>query len=336
MIAKRSIYMPRTYMTILGGAVALCLLPLGALAEEPPTYLLTNGTTVTDLEMFRECDVCPEMIVMPLGSFMMGATPEESQNPFDIYGDNATGRVRDPDEVNIIPHEHPRHLVEIDIPYAIGRNELTHTEWMRCVNDGGCAHNPDHRAFTIAGYVQLGPDHPVINVSYLDIQDYVGRLNERVGLDVYRLPTEAEWEYAARAGTTTRFAQGDELSIDQANFSRSATEHVLRGQQMPHLVERWVPVPVNALNAANQWGLRHMSGNVEELTLSCWSGTHLGLSTSSVYLEDAQSHACSRRVSKGGGYDTAMEGLRLASRTAPEVETRRHFRGFRLVRGLMK
>ena len=167
---------------------------------------------------------------------MMGAIPGESRNPFDFYAPvdakNFVPRVRGPDEINIIPSEHPRHRVEMDIPYAIARNEVTDAEWMACVEDGGCSHVPDHRVLTLNGYKPLGPDHPVINASYLDVLEYLAWLNLQVGEQVYRLPTEAEWEYAARAGTETPFAQGEELTADPANFSRRATEHVLgRGQE---------------------------------------------------------------------------------------------------------
>lgn len=276
---------------------------------------------------------------MPLGSFMMGAKPGESRNPFDIYGENASRRIRKPGEVNIIPSEHPRHRVEMDLRYAIARHETTHAEWMACVSDGGCSHNPDHRVLTRNGYVPLGDSHPVINVSYLDTLEYVAWLNKQVGDQVYRLPTEAEWEYAARAGTETPFAQGEDLTADQANFSRTATEHVLgRGQEpaasMPELIDREMPVPVNELNAANAWGIRHMSGNVEELTLSCWSEQHLGLSSDSAYRDDGDPHVSCRRVTKGGAYSTAMDGLRLAMRNRPTEDRRRSNLGFRVVREL--
>lgn len=315
--------------------------PVAGHTDDARTYQLTDGSTVAPLDLFRECDDCPEMVVIPLGSFMMGAKPEESRNRFDIYGPGLTLGVRGPDELNIIPSEHPRHPVQMDIPYAMGRNEVTHTEWMRCVADGGCSHDPDHSVLTPRGYVELGPDHPVVNVSYLDTLEFVAWLNGKVGADVYRLPTEAEWEYAARAGTETRFAQGDELTADQANFSRDATEHVQQPRSFPELVNRYAPVPVMELDAANGWGLRHMSGNVAELTMSCWSDEHLGLATDSEYLADATGQEwCSwlphfnRRVAKGGAYNIAMDGVRLARRIRPKADRRRDFRGFRIIREL--
>ncbi|WP_208347953.1 formylglycine-generating enzyme family protein [Pseudaestuariivita rosea] len=314
------------------------LLPISAVAQDNVSYTLSDGRTVQPLETFRECDVCPEMIVMPLGSFMMGAIPGESRNPFDFYGDGATGRVRAPDEINIIPSEHPRHRVQIDIPFAIGRNEVTHAEWMACVEGGGCTHNPDHTLFVFRrGGVALGPMHPVIDVSYWDIQEYVTWLNTQIGADVYRLPTEAEWEYAARAGTETRFAQGDELSADQANFSRAATEHVrqtIQQEPMTHLTNRRMPVRVDELDASNAWGLRHMSGNVREWTQSCSTEAHVGLATASAYLQLAQSQTTCRRTAKGGAFTTAMDGVRLASSTQPKESRRDYNLGFRIVRDL--
>jgi formylglycine-generating enzyme required for sulfatase activity len=314
------------------------LLPVPAAPEGDVSYELADGRKVSPLERFRGCDVCPEMIVMPPGAFLMGAKPGESRNPFDFYGPNATGRVRGPDEINIIPNEHPRHRVEMDIPHAMARNELTHAEWMACVADGGCTHTPDHRVVKFKiGYVTLGPDHPVIDVSYLDALEYMAWLNGRVGADLYRLPTEAEWEYAARAGTQTRFAQGDELTADQANFSRGATENV-RKIEMPHLTNRSMPVPVHDLDAANAWGLRHMSGNLLELTLSCWTEEHLGLTSDSAYLRLARSQSQShcRRVAKGGAFTSAMDAVRPAARYRPREDRRAQYMGFRLVREMMR
>jgi formylglycine-generating enzyme required for sulfatase activity len=310
--------------------LALCAAP--GHADSDLSYQLSTGAVVAPLERFRECDVCPEMIVMPPGVFMMGAIPGESRNPYDFYGEGATGRKRGPDEINIMPSEHPRHRVEIDIPYAMARNEITHREWMHCVDDGACTHKPDHRVLTPEGYRDLGPDHPVVNISFLDIQNYADWLNGRVGADVYRLPTEAEWEYAARAGTTTRFAQGSDLTSDQANFSGRATEK-LRGIPLPALVSRDGPVPVGALDAANSWGLRHMSGNVRELTLSCDHHVHLGLPTSSAYLEHTRARRlCERIVAKGGDYGSTMDSLRPARRYRPTIDRRRDFSGFRILR----
>lgn len=321
------------------GAICVFVMPMVALAtDDTPSYELVDGRVVAPLEMFQECEHCPEMIVLPLGAFMMGAKRGESRNPFDIYGENPSLRRRAPNEMNIIPTEHPRHRVEMDIPFAMGRNEITHAEWMACVQDNGCSNVPDHRVFTKLssdrlGFAPLGPDHPVINVSYFDAQEYAAWLNLRVGGEVYRLPTEAEWEYAARAGTQTRFAQGDDLTAEQANFSRRGTEK-LRGVAMPDLTNRKLPVPVDALDAANAWGLRHMSGNVRERTQSCWSKEHLELETDSAYLALTQAQQECMRVSKGGSFTGAMDYARPAARGYGKESYIRHKLGFRIIRQL--
>jgi formylglycine-generating enzyme required for sulfatase activity len=302
-----------------------------ASAESTDSAISADLSSLEPLEVFKECDACPEMIIMPSGSFMMGAIPGESRNPFDFYGENPGNRLRGPDEVNIIPFEHPRHRVEMDILYAIARNEITHAEWMACVEGGGCSHVPDHRVLMPGGYRSLGPDHPAIDVSYLDTLEYAAWLNKQVGAEVYRLPTEAEWEYAARAGTETPFAQGSELTADQANFSRGATENLLKAPRTD-LIDRDMPVLVNELDAANGWGVRHMSGNVRELTLSCWSEEHLGLASDSAYLANADATGSCIRVAKGGDFGTAMDGLRPAARARPTEDRRRNYLGFRIVR----
>jgi formylglycine-generating enzyme required for sulfatase activity len=324
---------PRTFAAFLLAGFAALPAPIAA------QDLRLERSALKPLAHFQDCAACPEMIVMPSGAFLMGATPEESQNPFDAFGKGASGRIRQPGEINIMPAEHPRHRVEMDIPYAISTNETTRAQWMACVADGGCTYVPSERVLMLGGYRILGPDHPVIHVSYLDAQQYIDWLNLKAGAEVYRLPTEAEWEFAARAGTTTPFAQGTELTADQANFSRAATEHVLgRGDSsavsLPKLTNRDAPVPVQALDAANAWGVRHMSGNVSEVTLSCWSDQHLGLSTDSAYWRDAQSQGSCRRVGKGGDYRWAMDGLRLACRARPTEDSRESYFGFRVVRDL--
>lgn len=304
-----------------------------AAAEDGVSYGISDGRQVAPLDLFKECEQCPEMIVMPLGSFMMGATAEESRNPFDFYGKNATMTRREPDDIHIIPHEHPRHEVEMDVPFAIGRNEVTYAEWVQCVDAGGCSHNPEHKILRLGGYTLLGPEHPVINVSFEDVQEYLSWLNSLVGAELYRLPTEAEWEYAAKAGTQTRYAQDAEVTSQQANFSGDATETTL-GVERPDLKDLGLSVPVSELDAANCWGLRHMSGNVAELTQSCWTDTHIGLERDSEYLSFDYGDAACWMVWKGGSYTTAMDGLRPAARGRTKQTRRVSRRGFRVARNL--
>lgn len=299
-------------------------------------YLLKDGTKVAPLDVFQECDVCPEMIVLPLGGFTMGGP----------IGDSINGLVMLDGELAMVPVGHPAigaderplHHVDIDIPIAMGRNEVTRDEWMACVKGGGCGGhipkdtvvyvNDEHKRVEVV----VRGRHPVIDVSYRDIQAYVAWLNKKVGTDAYRLPTEAEWEYAARAGTQTRFAQGDELTSNQANFLGSATER-LTGVARPDLLSRRAPVPVDELDAANAWGLRHMSGNVIERTRSCYTDEYAGWSTSSEWLRQSMVDNC-ERVSRGGGYNTGMDTARVASRGDADENYRSQYSGFRIARRL--
>ena len=130
---------------------------------------------------FLDCDVCPEMVVVPAGSFMMGSPPGEADRELLDKGS-----------------ESPLRWVTFARPFAVGKFEVTFAEWDACIAAGGCRH--------AARRSGLGPGHkrPVINVSWDDIaKEYLPWLSRKTG-KAYRLLTEAEWEYAARAGTTTR------------------------------------------------------------------------------------------------------------------------------------
>jgi formylglycine-generating enzyme required for sulfatase activity len=139
-------------------------------------------------DTFRECAKdCPEMVVVPAGSFMMGSPPEEK------------GRNDD---------EGPQHEVTIARPLAVSQFEITFNDWDACAAYGDCP--PAH-------YNGLGRGKkPVINVSWEDVQRYVAWLSKMTG-KTYRLLSEAEWEYAARAGTETAYFWGNEIGENNAN-----------------------------------------------------------------------------------------------------------------------
>lgn len=282
-------------------------------AEE---YNISDQVIVGELEVFQECDLCPEMIVLPVESFTMGAPLAQSAS-IDIF------RIRKEGEVRGLETEGPEHRVEIDIPIAIGRNEVTFAEWMACYNAGQCRHRPDPVILAAGTEHTVTANHPVVDVSLEDIMDFVAWINEISGSSAYRLPTEAEWEFAARSGTSSSFAQGDTLRRDQAQYL---------GADDP--AELAVPVPVEELDAANIWGVRHMSGNVMERVLSCWSERHHEFSTSSAYLlHDIETVDC-KRVSKGGSYNAGLGYARPAARSFSTQTLRSQYSGFRLVREL--
>ena len=139
-------------------------------------------------EVFRDCAGCPELVVVPSGSFMMGSPGHEG------------GRDGD---------EGPRHRVAIGEAFAVGVYEVTFGEWDACRGEGGCSHNPGDRGWGRGS-------RPVVGVSWEDAKEYVRWLSRKTG-EGYRLLSESEWEYAARGGSTTRYWWGDAVGRGRAN-----------------------------------------------------------------------------------------------------------------------
>ena len=157
-------------------------------------------------------------------------------------------------EKNRDSNEGPQWWVTIARSFAVGKFEVTFAEWDACVSAGGCSHRPE---------TEWGRGkQPVMRVSWDDTQQYVGWLSRHTG-KTYRLLTEAEWEYAARAWTTTRYAFGDTISKSQAQFSEgtwgSAGKTVAVGSFRP-----------------NAFGLYDMHGNVWEWVQDCWNDSYNG------------------------------------------------------------
>jgi len=172
-------------------------------------------------DSFRECAKdCPEMVVVPAGEFMMGS-PADERDHYDNEG--------------------PLHSVRIATPFAVSKFEVTFEQWDACVTVGGCAHVPDSN---------MGRGtRPVINVSWDDVQRYVAWFSKMTDRP-YRLLSEAEWEYAARAGTTTAYSWGDEIGKNNANCNGCGSAWDSRQT-----------APVGSF-APNQFGLYDMQGNV--------------------------------------------------------------------------
>jgi formylglycine-generating enzyme required for sulfatase activity len=324
--------------------------------------LVPTPAPAEPFDMFRDCDDCPEMIELPLGEFMMGAADDEFRMITYFTGEGF--KFATPEEPFIPENEGPQNEVVVDIRIAMGKNEITFDEWMACVDDGGCGkylpnnavgpsgspeaieraltdtrftHTPSEQDIALVmgtpNDLLLNGRYPVIRVSYLDAVAYTRWLNEKLGTDAYRLPTEAEWEYAARAGTTTRFAQGFEPTTEQANISGQVTEFQLQ-QERPDLRTLGHPVPVDELDAANQWGLRHMSGNVSEITQSCYPTdieTLPAWKTTREWSEQSVEESCDR-VRRGGAYLGGMFNARVAWRLAVDETLGLQSIGFRVVK----
>jgi formylglycine-generating enzyme required for sulfatase activity len=249
------------------------------------------------------------MITIPKGSFLIGSPPNE--------------KARDTDEG-------PQRRISISKRFAISRYEVTRGEYaafvgathrvtkLDCVND----HELPNGSWSDQGFAQSS-SHPVVCVSWQDAQDYVRWLNGRAGHGGYRLPSEAEWEYAARAGHTSAYPWGDDLSkgCDSANGADAKTACN---------DEARYTAPVGSYKA-NAFGLSDMVGNVWEWTQDCYEFS-LDATPS-----DGSAHEtsnCATRVVRGGGWNSGPEDLRVAARLG-DLSSRRYFYlGFRLAKTL--
>ncbi len=234
-------------------------------------------------DAFRDCKECGEVVVVPAGSFEMGSTTE---------------------------YENPVHRVTIAKPFAIGRHEVTFDEWDSCVSEGGCKHRPDDRNWGRG-------NRPVINVSWLDAKEFVTWLSQKTG-QTYRLPTEAEWEYAAKGGTKTPYWWGRDLGAAQANCRECKTGTSQQSSEVGSYKE-------------NPFSLHDTAGNVAEWVEDCWNDSYRGApQNGSAWLKGD----CRLRVLRGGAFDSAARYLRSSSRFRYDLDVRYTANGFRVVREL--
>ena len=198
------------------------------------------------------------------------------------------------------------HEVTIGRSFAVSKFEVRFADWEACVASGGCASN---KSPSDQGWGR--GRRPVINVSWNDAKEYVAWLTRKTG-QPYRLLTEAEWEYVARAGTTTKYAFGDAITKQQAQFSDSKTAEV---GSFP----------------ANAWGLHDMHGNVWEWVEDCYQENYNGT------LSDGAARLlpnCSLRVLRGGSWYGDPQFLRSANRYRLLPDDRYGIVGFRVARTL--
>lgn len=222
------------------------------------------------------CEVCPEMVPLAHGTFLMGSPAGEP------------GRAA---------FEGPQREVTV-APFSISQAEITIAQWAACVAEGGCGgYSP---RLTDDG------DFPVGMVSWRDANAYTAWLTQKTG-KTYRLPTEAEWEYAARGGTSTAYWWGD-----QFDASKAPRDRVRSAASLP----------------ANGFGLAGMTGNVAEWVEDCYVNTYANAPTDgrAVLAGD-----CSRRVVRGGAVNSSPNQLRIANRSRIVVTTRDRQIGFRVV-----
>ena len=246
---------------------------------------------------FRDCETCPDMMKVPKGRFKMGAPISE---------DRPSGE------------EGPLHWVTIARPFAVGAYEVTFDEWDACVSDGGCdGYRPDDEGWGRGR-------RPVINVSWEDAQMYVAWLTRKTGRK-YRLLSESEWEYVARAGSTTAFHTGVTISTSQANYDGNYTYGMgRRGEyrERTTLVGRF---------RANAYGLYDVHGNVQEWVQDCWHKDYVGAPIDGSAWD---SDDCSSRVSRGGSWYDLPAYLRSEYRCGIDPGDRDDDGGFRVAREL--
>lgn len=274
-------------------------------------------TTLAPGDAFSECRNCPEMVVIPAGEFMMGS-PET-----------------DPDH----RASERYHSVTIARTFAISRTSVTWDQWEACVRDRWCD------GIAVETALRTGPDgepnpnfvdfgrgqRPVVGVSWYDAQHFVGWLNHKAGTDdAYRLPSDAEWEYAARAGTTTRYPWGDEIDHDYGNFGSAGPG--LGGRTEGRDVWGNETAPVASF-PPNAFGLHDMHGNIFEWVEDCFEEDRANAPADG----SANKHGnCANRVFRNGTFLSNPYMQRSARRGAPYPNTRRglNYIGFRVAKTL--
>jgi formylglycine-generating enzyme required for sulfatase activity len=255
----------------------------------------------------------PELVLLPTGRFQMGS-PEHERKVAMAAGSQQSWLAR----------ELPQHWVGIEKPVAMGRYPVTVGEWRAFVQATGW-HPGGDVDWDAPGFAQTDR-HPVVGVNWFDAIRYVRWLSETTGKS-YRLPSEAEWEYACRAGTKTAFSFGDTITTDQANYDGNFTYNGgARG------VYRRGTTPVGAF-PANPWGLYDMHGNVWEWVQDVIHDNYEGAPLDGSAWEEGGDQA--RRVLRGGSWLYNPRYLRSALRNGFSAALSNDIVGFRVVRDLM-
>jgi formylglycine-generating enzyme required for sulfatase activity len=285
-----------------GGTAPVAERPIGRASEPPgvdsalamgPLTLRTarpgDDADIPALAVLRDAEFAPELVVVPAGEFMMGSTDKE------------VGRSGD---------EGPRHRVTIGQRFALGRYPVTFDEYDRFCEATG-REKPGDEGWSRGR-------QPVINVHWDDTQAYIVWLSQETG-KTYRLPSEAEWEYACRAGTTTRYSFGDTITPDHANYGDSGLGRTSEVGAYP----------------ANPWKIHDMHGNVWEWLEDDWHENYQSAPTDGSTWKDAEKGREPRRcVLRGGSWYGDSRNCRSAFRNWLVAGLRDDYVGFRVARTL--
>ena len=286
-------------------------------------------------QRFRDCPTCPEMVVVPAGTFIMGSPESEKGRLRAVYDEEGTAiRWTVIDEVELevevgqrlVVVEGPQRYVTIAAPFAVGVHEVTFDEWDACARSGGCGGLiPDNGGWGRGR-------QPVINVNWDDANAYLDWLSTETG-EEYRLLSEAEWEYVARAGTETAryWGEGAAGQCRHANGADAMTVERNPDWRTTTCSDGHAgPAPVGSYEP-NAFGLFDVLGNVWEWTQDCWNERYTGAPVDGTAWDAGD---CANRVSRGGSWGNAPERLRSASRSRDAVEDRFDTGGFRVARSL--
>jgi formylglycine-generating enzyme required for sulfatase activity len=296
-----------------GGAVTV--------SQSPTTACPLSAAAERSLKSknsFRECDKCPEMMVVPAGSFTMGSSESERAEvvaAYAAYGIVIGSFTTSPP----VSSEGPQHQVTIARPVAVGRFAVTFDEWDACVDDGGCnGYRPSDQRWGRGS-------RPVINVNWDDAEAYVAWLSRKTGKG-YRLLSEAEWEYMARAGTTTPFWWGSSFSTNQANYNGNRTY-----LNQPTGQNRQQTLPVASFSP-NPWGFYQVHGNSYDWVEDCFHDDYYGAPPDGSAWTTEKN--CKGHVVRGGAWSSAPWNLRSAFRGWFPANSRTSNLGFRMARTL--
>ena len=255
-------------------------------AEPPaPVAAVKQQQPARGIETIQDCPSCPEMLALPAGSFTMG----------DNRGDRS---------------EKPAHKVAVRKAFAIGRTEVTFGQWKECHKAGACSYLPD---------LDADDDSPVRDISWNDAREYTGWLSKLTNKP-YRLPTEAEWEYAARAASATRFWWGNKVGKGHADCKNCGGEKWNR--KIPRNVTTY---------PANPFGLYSTSGGVWEWVADCWHKSYQGAPKDGSAWNKAD---CRENVIRGGAWRNDSTYVHSASRFKYDSNVRYLLNGFRVARSL--
>lgn len=284
-----------------------------------------------ELSAFKDCDACPEMIVVPRGHFDLGSPEGEY------------GRMK---------YEGPIQKVTIKYPFAASRYAITRDQFMAFVQDTNYAYGrtcfadtdrgpvdlPNHSVLAPPGFAQDGR-HPAVCLNWRDGMEYARWLSTRTG-QKYRLLSETEREYIARAGTTTAYWWGPTVDPNRANYDKR-----IRSNQPPKPAKgKKLPTPVTSTPTVahgstfpvdwgppNPWGFFQVNGNVSEWTLDCWKDDYRGISDNGSARTTGD---CTYRVARGGAWSSWPEDIRAAYRGKANSDYRFASIGFRVAREL--